>query len=482
MRRKEKTKKNRKTKTKPKPKRHTCRQYPKGICGSMIEEKNGWKSLYIYGEPYERGFAHGYHLYDELKRVLKILPFAVKEILHTSMKAYLEKSNRIILPIVKKNKEIYDEIRGISAGAKYRGINISVQFLVAWNSLMSLYGFFKKGSTEDGSTEDGSTEDSNINTNPIEKCSAFIATGSATKHGDIVIGHTTHSDFATASTVNIILYVIPTTGYPFVMQIAAGYVASVTDWFISSTGIVGCETTISAINYKPVFGNPFFCRIRNAIQYGTSLDQYVDTMLDDNAGDYACSWQFGNINTGEIMLFEIGFNTHSIQRTHNGVYYGMNSAISPEVRLIDTTDNNIRDITTSTGARNYRMNYLLNEKYYGKIDIHNAKKILADHYDPYENKIQMNSRTICKHSELDREHTNRPPFYPFGCIDAKITNTKMARKLSFIGRFGSACGRNFDASEHIRKYPDFKHWAPVLRDFPSQPYTLFAIDKEMLDK
>ena len=501
-----KTKTNKKTIKKTMKKTKTKK--PNGICGNVIQEKNGWKTLYIYGDAFERGFAHGYLLCDELKQVLKVLPFVVKEFLHTTLKEYLEKSNKIILPIVKKNIEVYDEIRGISAGARHCGTQISVELLVAWNSYMSLYGEFKKGSIEDGSSSTatvgnkpdsppatvgnkpdspsatvGNKPDSpsatvgNKPDSPPARCSAFIATGNATKHNDIIIGHTTHTDFITASLCNIVLYIVPTTGYPFVMQISPGYVASVTDWFICSTGIVGCETTISAVNYKPQFGNPFFCRIRKAMQYGTSLDQYVEIMLDDNAGDYACSWQFGNINTNEIMLFELGYETHSIQRTHNGVYYGMNSAVDPQVRLLETTDITHRDIKTSTGARNYRLNHLLNEKYYGKIDIHTAKKILADHYDPYENKIHMNSRSICKHTELDAQHTNRPAFYPFGCTDAKITNTKMARKLSFIGRFGSACGRDFNAAQHIKSHPIFKSWTPFLRDLPTQPYNNFEIDK-----
>jgi hypothetical protein len=458
-----------KIKMKKKCKTYKAQSQPNGVCGSILQQKNGWKTLYVYGDAYERGFAHGYLLCDELKRVQTVLPFVVKTVLHTTIKEYIKRSNKIIFPIVKKTPEIYEEIRGISAGAKHCGTNISIEFLVAWNSYMSLYGEFKKGSTEDG-----------VQKSDDLKCSAFIATGDATKNKDIVIGHTTHSDFATASLFNIVIYIIPTTGYPFVMQISAGFVASVSDWFICSTGIVGCETTISAIDYKPRFGNPFFCRIRKAMQYGTSLDQYVEIMLEDNAGDYACSWQFGNINTNEIMLFELALETHSIRRTFNGVYYGMNSAIDSEIRLLETKDKTYSDITESTGARNYRLNYLLNEKYYGKIDIHNAKLILADHYDPYLNKIRMNARSICKHTELESEDTNRPAHYPFGCTDAKITNTKMARKLSFIGRFGSACGRHFDASDHIKKYPIFKPWLQVLQDFPSYPFTKIEIKHDKL--
>ena len=79
----------------------------------------------------------------------------------------------------------------------------------------------------------------------------------------------------------------------------------------------------------------------------------------------------------------------------------------------------------------------------------------------------MTSRTICKHSELD-EHAE---FKPVGCTDAKITDSKMASKMEFYGIFGSACGRKFNAKEHIKEHPEYKHWAPYLKDFPKYKWT-----------
>jgi len=432
-----------------------------GICGSVISNHHGWKSLYIYGDAYERGVAHGYLLYDELKRVLKIFPFILKEQLKVTLKEYIKKSNVLIKPVIMRDfQEIYQEMEGISTGAKYRGVHISLDYLIAWNSYMSLYTVFKKKSSEDGN---------------LEKCSAFIATGNATKDGKIVMGHTTHCNFITGSLFNIVLYVVPTTGHPFVMQISPGYVASVSDFFISSSGIIGCETTISATNYQPDFGAPFFCRIRMAMQYCHTLDQYVKLMLEDNAGDYACSWQFGNIHTNEIMLFELLHKRHSIKRTMNGVYYGMNSAIDPDLRLTETDDSEYNDVTKSSGARNYRLNHLLNDEYYGKIDIHTAKLVLSDHYDMDLNRVKMDTLSVCKHTELDPHVSKRPGFYPFGCVDGKITTTDLAKQMQFIGRFGSACGRKFSAKEHIKKHPQYKSWAPFLSDFPRYPWTKFNI-------
>jgi len=290
------------------------------------------------------------------------------------------------------------------------------------------------------------------------------------------MAHDTHSDFTSGQLFNIILYVFPNTGNSFVIQTAPGYIASGTDWFLSSIGIVGCETTISNINYKPDFGVPYFCRIRQAMQYGKTLDEYVDIMSKDNAGDYACSWLFGDIKTNEIMLFELGLKETNIKRTKNGVFYGMNSAIGDKLRNKETNDIDHTNITTSVGSRNIRLDYLLNDKYKGKINIENAKTILSDHYDSYLKLDYPGIRSICKHCELSDEHSpHREPHYLFGCTDAKVVNSDMARKMAFTGRFGSACGREFSIKKHIIENPKYKKWAKVVDDFVSYDWTNISL-------
>ncbi len=413
------------------------------IQGEIVDVREGWKKIRIYGEPYERGYAHGFLLSGELTDVKRSLPFMIHEFLKMEFQEYMKQCRDEITPIVKqKYPELYKELLGISSGARNAGVSISIAFLIAWNSILSLYP-------------------NNVAPN---RCSAFIATGTATETGKIVMAHNTHTDFVSGALTNIILRIEPTEGHTFVMQTAPGYIASSTDWFLSSSGIIGCETTISKINFKPDFnkGHPYFCRIRNTMQYANTLDECSEMMLKHNAGDYACSWLFGNINTNEIMILELGLKTHSIQRTQNGVFYGMNSAIDLKLRTTETNDYDHTNELTSVGARNSRLNYLLNDEYNGKINIQIAKRIMSDHYDAHFACIKMSSRTVCKHAELD-EHTE---FKPVGCTDAKVVDTKMASNMEFYGIFGSACGRKFNVKDHIHKYPKYKHWAPFLRNFP----------------
>lgn len=421
------------------------------ISGHVVSRSEGWIVLNIYGKAYERGYAHGYLLSDEMRKIDPAFRYIVTYDLKVSFDKYLRTCSKELSPIIKRDfAELYEELEGILDGFTSKGLHMTLDYLIAWNGLLSMYTYFR-------------------NTNAY-KCSAFIATGSATKNGKIVMAHNTHAAFIVGQTQNIMLYVHPSDGFPFVMQCAPGYIASGTDWFICSSGIMGCETTISNTNYRPKFGSPYFCRIRQAMQYGKTLDEYVEYMLKNNAGDYACSWQFGDNNTNEIMLFELGYKKHAIQRTHNGVYYGMNSAIDFELRTSETNDKDLYNIEKSSGARNFRLNQLLNDTYYGNIDRHNAKKILSDHYDVFLHKNALNSRTICKHSEYDEGKFTGKPFYPFGCTDGKVVDTYMATKLQFEGRFGSCCGRSFNAHKHIQKYPKYKEMENILEDLPKKSW------------
>ena len=424
----------------------TRKKHKPSIHGKIIDKRDGWITIHIFGEPRERGFAHGQLLKNQLKRVVKVLSFIVKEYLECDFSEYMKTSNRLIKPIVKKRfPEFYEELVGIAQGS-----SISVDFLIAWNALLTLSDVINKGS------------------NKLGRCSAFIATGNATEKGDMIMGHNTHSDFATGSLSNIVMYITPTSGKPFCMQTSPGLISSATDWFVSTSGIMGCETTISDINYTPVLGSPCFCRIRQAIQYGNTMNDYVEIMTKDNAGDYPCSWLLGDIKTNEIMLLEQGLTVIAVKRKHKGVFYGMNSAISDELREKETTDSSISDIRTSSGSRNYRLNYLLNKKYDGKISIKIAKEVMGDHYDSYLNKNALNSRGICKHVELDGEPENKKPYYPFGCTDTKIMDTEMASKLCFMGRMGCCCGKPFSVKPYIEKHPEYKHWKNVLEDMPKE--------------
>ena len=407
----------------------------RNIQGEIIEVKEGWKKIRVYGKPYERGYAHGFLLSKELTEVKRSLPFLIVEFMKKDLSEYMKYCKDTISPIVKNSyPEFYQELRGISAGARQANVSISVANLIAWNSYLSLYP-------------------RNLTPN---RCSAFIATGESTESGEIVMAHNTHTDFISGLFLNIIMKIEPEKGHAFTMQTSPGYIASSSDWFLCSNGIIGCETTIGKVNFDPDFkkGHPYFCRIRNVMQYANTLDECSEMMLDKNAGDYACSWLFGDINSGEIMRFELGKKTHGIDRTEDGFFYGMNSAFT---LTKETDDTELNDPTTINGSRNVRLNQLLNAK---KLDLKYAKKVLADHYDCKEQMVRKGIRGICKHKECEKGEDYKIA----GTVDGKVTNADMARKLKFIGRMGSSCGRVF-----LRK--DYPNVPDCVDNMPRYPWT-----------
>ena len=394
-----------------------------------ISSLEGWITVKVSGSYYEMGYQHGRILRKQIEKAREVMKYLVKKYYKTSLSEYVSKC----ISFVKETNEwknIFDELRGIRDGCSSA---MSLNELIAWNMYLSMEEVY------------GSI--TGLNTGSVERCSAFIATGSKTVDGKILMAHNTHCDYASGFISNIVMHMVPSAPgtYPFVMQTLPGLVCSSTDWFISETGIIGCETTISKIKYIPDFekGVPYFFRIRKAMEIGKTLDDYVSIMMEQNAGDYACSWLFGDINTGEIMRFELGKKTHGIDRTKDGLFYGMNSAFSKELLLKETNDTELNDPMTINGSRNVRLNHLLNSQ---KIDLKYAKKVLADHYDHGENKFRKGMRGICKHKECEKGENYKIA----GAVDGKVTDATMAKKLKFVGRMGSSCGRVF-----LRKdYPD----------------------------
>ena len=424
------------------------------VHGHINQENNeGWLQITIKGTPQQRGFAHGFLLHRQIEQAIQTLPFLVKHEIETSYKHYLNVCKRTITPIVKEQyPEFYQEIEAIIRGVKYQNPNtkVTTDLLVAWNAIMSMYEYIHN------------------KPQPKKRCSAFIATGTATKTGQIVMGHTTHTDLVSGALFNIILYMIPDKGIPFTMQTAPGCIASGTDWFLTESNIIGCETTIGDIKYRPIFDkthHPYFCRIRQAMQYAHTLNQYAEIMTKNNAGDYACSWLFGNTKTNEIMLCELGLHETNVQTKKNGIYYGMNSAMSAILRNQETSDQEFFDMTTSSGARNARFQQLF-EKYNTKLDEHNTIDILSDHVDPFTQKECPSAKTICAHSYNDKSLYE--PYYPHGCTDLKVTTTKMAKEGKFLARFGPACGYPFSANEFIKKHPKYREFKPYLENMPTR--------------
>ncbi len=429
--------------------------------------KNGWIYVHIEGKPYERGFQHGYLVAKELKEIMRVTKFVTYW--NTGKNWDYFKNAAIKLFAKKIDQEIMDEIKGIADGAKKAGVNISWQDVFTWNVYYELLDYWWPNQ-EEGKFSEG-------NSSGRGHCSAFIATGSATADGGIVMAHNSWCNFTMGQFMNEILDIVPEKGHRMFMQSLPGYVYSMTDFFITSAGIVGTETTIGGFKVYNPDGSPEFYRVRKAMQYGNTLDDFVKIMAKNNTGGYANSWLIGNIKTGEIMRFELGLKYYSITKKKDGYFIGFNAPIDPRIRNLECSNTGFADIRRHQGARQVRLTQLMRE-YYGKINAEIAKKILADHYDVYLHKINPCSRTIDGHYELDaREFMCQPgrplPFQPRGTVDGKVLTTALAKKMSFWARWGNSSGMPFYAEGFLKRHIQWEYLRGYLKDRPSEPWVLF---------
>ena len=160
-------------------------------------------------------------------------------------------------------------------------------------------------------------------------------------------------------------------------------------------------------------------------------------LTKNNSGDYASTWYFGDTNTNEIMRIELGLKYTPVERTKNGYFIGFNAAYDPRIRNLESVNIGYDDIRRHQGARRVRLEQLMRE-HKGAIDEHVAKQIIADHYDVYLNKINLCSRTVCSHYELDdrafMSQADRPkPYAPRGAVDGKVITSNLARESKFMG-------------------------------------------------
>jgi len=440
------------------------------IKNGLSYKKNGWTYISIKGKPKERGYAYGYLCAHDFKEIQKTLAFLILESYGVEWNYFIKEIANDFKEMTKRDfNEFYEEMEGIADGCNANGCKTSVDEIIAWNFYCSI-PYWYSANTDSRIGKQGGSPD---------KCSAFIAVGDWTEDGKIVCAHNSFADYIDGQYSNIILDLNPSEGHRFIMQTSPCWIWSGSDFFVTAKGIIGTETTIGGfIPYEKKF--PIGYRIRKAMQYGNSLDEYCDILLHENSGDYANSWLFGDTNTNEILRIELGLKYHNIERTKNGFFIGFNATYDERIRNLEVQNSGFYDIRRHQGARMVRLGDLMDE-HKGKINIDIAKKIISDHYDVYLKKENNPcSRTVCSHYDLDaREYMsqeNRPkPFAPHGALDGMICDTTLAKKMSFLGRFGNSCGTPFMKDEFCKSHRQYEKFCPYLHDRPSEPWTEFTI-------
>ena len=447
--------------------------YMKKVKNGSSYEKNGWLYISIWGEPKERGKAYGYLIADEFKKIQKMLRFVNVEESGITWDYYIESSVKLFKDTIKTHfYEFYEEMEGIAEGLKRGGVETSLDEVIAWNNYYSTESYFisqnSGGVIEGGGSKKGQRE----------SCSAFICVGDWTKDGKIVAGHNNFSNFIDGQFAKQVLDINPTKGNRMLIQGFIGFIWSGTDFFLSNNGIFGTETTIGGFN-KFENNYPISCRIRKAMQYGKTLDDYENILIDNNSGDYANSWLFADINTNEIMRLELGLKYHNTEKTKNGYFIGFNSTYDPYIRNLECVDSGFNDVRRHQGARKVRL-YELMEKYKGSIDVEIGKKIMSDHYDVYLEKENPCSRTICSHYDNDpREFMSDPsrplPFQPRGSLDGNLVDTEMIKNMGMLLKFGRSCDIPFDKNEFFEAHPQWSQYEPYIESRKAEDWTYFTI-------
>ena len=457
--------------------------------------RDGWTFVHVEGDPCEYGYQHGYLTKDLFEGALQTyrgitlqtMGLHYEDFLYWSTKLYKDK-----LPVWQ-----LQEMQGIANGLTAAGLATTLDEIILWNVYDEITGNWYPNHVgevvsrvlELGDDQVPGGGDGSVNAQKFRGgagCSAFVATGSATSNGEIVIGHTTFDDFWNAPHENFIIDIKPNDGYGIIMQATPGYIDSMTDWFITSAGIVGNETTILNFTAYDVNGVPEFSRIRSAMQYGGDLESFRELLEKGNNGGNANTWLLGDINTGEIAELELGLQFVNWQVKSDGHWTGDNAPEDPRIRNIETTNEGYDDTRVQTGGRRTRWPALIGPEL-GEIGLDNGQAMLGDHHNVYSGQNEdPAANTICGHYDVDDRSDGAQtdtawmnPYQPAGSVDGKVTTASMARDMAFSARYGRACGIPFDAGSFVEQHPEWNWMSPYLESRPHRPWSNFAAgDKE----
>lgn len=426
-------------------------------------ERAGWIYLHLEGGPRERGFQHGYLLAKEFAENLRVTRRLWEYGSSMDWNWLLDKTVPFLEP--KVDSENLAELDGLVEGLQAAGVESSRREMIVFNAWFELNWYWWP------------KELKKIKDLPApavkQSCSSFIATGSATADGGVVLGHNSMVDYPEAY-FNVVMDLQPATGHRILMQTAPGWIHSGTDFFVTDAGLVGSETTIGNFDGYDEHGVPEFVRVRRAMQDAGTIDAWCAIMRQGNNGGYANAWLLGDVNTGEIARLELGLKYDRLEKKRDGFFLGSNIAEDLKILRLET-DANENDVRLSTIGRRVRWKQLM-AQHAGKIDLNLAKRFEADHFDSFFKRERAGGRTLCGHNELDDQYWGvwpGAPYFPAGTFDGKVVDTKLARRMSFAARWGAACGRAFDAPKFLAAHPQFDWMQDILKSRPGQPWAEF---------
>jgi hypothetical protein len=403
----------------------------------------GWIVLHIEGKPYERGCQHGRLLAPEIAAHVRCFA-AVR-----SPKAPADgwRATRTIvnsLFLRRYDREFLEEMKGIAdgasaAGARFDNRPIDLLDIVALNSWPELETLNSALEATPTGLEGIRFSQEGPKAMPPAKpmhCSAFAATGPATRDGKIVFGHITMFSLYPSSFYNVWLDVKPANGHRVLMQTYPGGIQSGLDYYINDAGILVCETTLAQTHFD-IQGQAVASRIRRALQDADRIDQVVAVLEKANNGLYTNEWLLADIKTNEIAMFELGTYKSKLWRSSKdewyggtrGFYWGCNNAKDLAVRLetVAAVDGRPSNVIFRPSSRD-RTWLRLYDQHRGKMD-----------------------------ADFGKLAFTTPPLAAFHSVDAKFTTSDLAHDLKTWALFGPPLGRTWQPTREEReRYPEVR--------------------------
>jgi hypothetical protein len=426
--------------------------------------RNGWIFVHLQGSPAQIGYQHGYLLAPEIEDAFRAVKLRNTHISQRGWGFFRAVAQQVLWPHI--DAEYQEELSGIVDGLKARNVKLDLWDVVALNAMEEIPGYYVPWFNWRHRNAP------RVSRAPAN-CSAFVATGSWTKGGRIVMAHNNWTDYINGARWRIIFDIVPAQGNHILMDGFPGIIASDDDFGVNSAGMMVTETTISAFFGFNPDGKPEFMRARKALQYANSIDDYVHIMNDGNNGGYANDWLLGDRKTGEIARFEQGLEHTRVWRTKDGFFEGANFPSDPAVRKEETTFD-IHNRALSPNARRLRWLQLIRQNK-GKIDLAQAQEFLADHYDTFLKQDAPSERSLCGHIELSPRGFQGwlTPHYPAGTVQNKVIDSTMAENMTFAAYRGHACGRDFKAQPFLAQHREFEWTAPALIDLDAGGWAIF---------
>ncbi len=383
---------------------------------------NGWTFVHLEGTPGQIGYQHGYLLAAEIQDLYKVYALELTHDNGKDWNFFRDAAKNILWPHVEQ--EYRDEMQGIVEGVNAQGGKLDIWDIVTLNAAMEWSYYVDQ--------YDKAHKIASLPTVTAgDHCSAFVAIGSYTKDGRVVIAHNNWTSY------------------------------------LDGARFHGFDSD----------GVPEFVRARKAMQYSASIDDVARIFKEGNNGGYANDWLIADTRKGEIASLELGLKNVTLERKTDGYFVGSNFPISPKLAA-EETDFPVGDPGVSANARHRRWDQLMAENK-GKIDVTLAEQFLADHVDSISGKTAPSERTLCGHVDLSPRGMGswQSPFGTAGAVQNKATDTQMAARMEFTAAAGHACGMDFLAAKHLQQHPEQSWEKPELRDMKAYPWTTIAAQK-----